>query len=237
MKLAFKFCFVALTLSSATTHALTLDYRHEYKADSKSQANRLKLSHTNESGMFFGVEGKMAESTEATGSDGFKEGNGSWSGSGSSEWEIGQNIKVTDKLVLAPAVNLDVGDTFVGYRVQLKGIYSITDNWLTTLRWRGGIQKDEANNVADKNYNQFNWEAGYKNEKFSIIGDYEYKFTNYNDYKGDHDNWLYNVAVAVPVNKQWVPYGEVGYVPRANEDRTEDEMEIRYRLGVRYTFL
>ena len=235
MKLVFKVSLVALALSSATAHAVTLDYRHEYKADTKSQANRLKLSHTNESGMFFGVEGKMAESTAATGSDGFKEGNGNWSGSGS-EWEMGQNFKVTDKLVLAPAVNLDVGDTFIGYRVQLKGIYSITDNWVTTLRWRGGIQKDEAANVADKNYNQFNWEVGYKHEKFSITGDYEYKFTNYNDYKGDHDTWLYNVTVAIPVNKQWVPYGELGYVPRANADRTEDEMEMRYRLGIKYNF-
>ncbi|MNE49615.1 outer membrane porin L [compost metagenome] len=119
----------------------------------------------------------------------------------------------------------------------MKGIYSITDNWLTTLRWRGGIQKDEADNVADKNYNQFNWEVGYRHEKFSITGDYEYKFTNYNDYKGDHDNWLYNVAVAVPINKKWVPYGEIGYVPRSNQDRTEDEMEKRYRLGIRYNFL
>ena len=234
MHASFKLGLIALTLASASVHAVTLDYRHEYKADSKAQANRLKLSHTNESGMFFGVEGKMAEGT-TTQADGFKEGNGNWSGSGS-EWEIGQNFKVTDKLTLAPAVNLDIGDTFVGYRAQLKGIYSLTDNWFTTLRWRGGIQKDENPSAADKNYNQFNWEVGYKNEHFSITGDYEYKFTNYNDYQGDHDTWLYNVVIAVPASKQWVPYGEIGYVPRSHSDRTQDEMEMRYRMGIKYNF-
>ncbi|MCY9838151.1 oligogalacturonate-specific porin KdgM family protein [Aeromonas media] len=233
MHVSFKLGLIALALTATSAQALTLDYRHEFKADSEKQANRLKLGHTTESGLFVGVEGKMTEG-ESVRDDGFKTGNGNWSGSGS-EWELGQNFTVTDKLIVAPAVNIDVGDTFVGYRIQLKGIYSITDNWVTTLRWRGGIQKDEDSNNQNKNYNQINWEFGYKNENFSIIGDYEYKFTNYDDYKGKHNNWLYNVVITVPVNNQWVPYGEIGYVPRYHSsDDSQDEMEMRYRIGIKY---
>lgn len=234
MKLAVKLSVVALTLASAGAQALTLDYRHEYKADSETQANRLKLSHATEDGLFFSVEGKMAEGSDIQ-ADGFKDGNGNWSGSGS-EWEVGKKFQVTDKLALAPAINLDVGDSYIGYRVQVKSFYTITDNWFTTLRWRGGIQKDEKPTAADKNYNQLNWELGYKGEGFTITGDYEYKFTNYEDYKGDHSNWLYNVVVAVPINKQWVPYTEIGYVPRYNSEHDNDEMEMRYRLGIKYNF-
>lgn len=235
MKFSFKLGLVALALTSAAAQAVTLDYRFEYKADSKTSVHRYKIGHTFESGLFTGVEGKIAEKSEVA-SDGFKEGTGDRSGNGS-EWEMGYKYRVTDKLVLAPGVNIDIGDSYVGYRVEVKSFYSITDNWVTTLRWRGGIQVDEVDGVADKNYNQINWELGYKNEHFSITGDYEYKFTNYDDYKGEHNNWLYNVNISVPINKQWVPYGEIGYVPRYHStDDSQDEMEMRYRFGIKYNF-
>lgn len=234
MSLVKKTSLLVFTLASTGVNALTLDYRHEFKADSEVQSNRLKLAHTTEEGFFFEVEGTMAEGQDAN-ADGFNSGNGNWSGNGS-EWEMGKAFQVTDKIVLSPAVNLDVGDSAIGYRVQLKSIYTITENWFTTLRWRGGIEKNESSDVNDKNYNQINWEVGYKNNVFSITGDYEYRFTNYEDYKGDHNYSLYNVTVAVPINMQWVPYTEIGYVPRYNSDHTQDEMEMRYRLGIKYNF-
>lgn len=234
MTRAFKLSCIALILSSASAQALTLDYRHEYKQDSKTQANRLKLSHTAPNGVFASVEGKMEESTKVQ-SDGFKEGNGSFSGSGS-EWELGKNYVINDQLTLAPALNLDNGDKFVGYRAQIKAIYKLNENWVTTLRWRGGIQNDEDPNVANKNYNQFNWELGYANSAFSIMGDVERRFTNYDDYEGDNGYWLFNVTAAMPINKQWTPYTEVGYVPRYNTVDEDDEMEFRYRLGIKYNF-
>lgn len=234
MIFAKKISIVTFILVSTGANALTLDYRHEFKAESEVQSNRLKLAHATESGFFVEVEGTMAEGQDVN-TDGFSSGNGNWSGNGS-EWEMGQNFWVTDKLVLAPAVNLDVGDSAIGYRVQLKSIYTINNNWFTTLRWRGGIEKNDNPVVNNKNYNQVNWELGYRNDIFSITGDYEYRFTNYEDYKGDHNYSLYNVTVAVPVNKQWVPYTEIGYVPRSNVDRTQDEMEIRYRFGIKYNF-
>lgn len=235
MNVAIKTSLVALALASTGVNALTLNFRHEFKPDSEAQSQRLKIYHTTESGFFASVEGKITEGSDS-GADGFKTGNGQWSGNGS-EWEVGQNFRINDKLVLAPAVNLEAGDNFIGYRVQLKSIYSINNNWFTSLRWRGGIEKNEQPDVNDKNYNQFNWEVGYKNEMFNIMGDYEYRFTNYEDYKGKHSNWLYNVTIGVPINNQWEPYTEIGYVPRTNTiDRAEDEMEMRYRIGIKYNF-
>ncbi|QRG80732.1 oligogalacturonate-specific porin KdgM family protein [Citrobacter sp. R56] len=230
----FKLSTLSIIILSFSAGAVTLDYRHEYKADSKTNADRLKLSHTTKDGYFASVEGKQAESTKVT-SDGFKEGNGGYSGNGS-EWEFGRNFKITDKLTLAPALNLDNGDTFVGYRAQIKAIYKITDSWVTTFRWRPGIQVDEKSSVDNKNYNQFNWEFGYVSDKFTVTGDYEYRFTNYEDYKGDHNYWLYNVVATLPLNKNWTPYTEIGVVPRYNTNHEKDEMEMRYRLGIKYNF-
>ncbi|WET42261.1 oligogalacturonate-specific porin KdgM family protein [Citrobacter enshiensis] len=164
----FKLSTLPIIILSFSAGAVTLDYRHEYKADSKTNADRLKLSHTTQNGYFASVEGKQAESTKVM-SDGFKEGNGGYSGNGS-EWEFGRNFKITDKLTLAPALNLDNGDTFVGYRAQIKAIYKITDSWVTTFRWRPGIQVDEKSSVDNKNYNQFNWEFGYVSDKFTVTG-------------------------------------------------------------------
>lgn len=234
MKTIVKLSLVSFLFAPFALQAVTLDYRHEYKADSKSNADRLKLSHTTEEGYFFSVEGKMAESTKSM-SDGFKEGGGHYSGNGS-EWEMARNFRVTDQLTLAPGINLDVGDTFVGYRAQIKAIYKLSDDWVTTLRWRPGIQVDENPSVPNKNYNQFNWEFGYTGNKFTIMGDFEYRVTNYDDYKGEHNYWLYNIVASVPLNKQWTPYSELGLVPRYNTDHDKDDMEMRYRLGLRYNF-
>lgn len=237
----FKLSVITLIMASGAVHAMTLDYRTEYKAGSETMAQRLKLSHTLDNGIFFGVEGKMAEGSDVDSQTGLKTGNSQWSGSGS-EWELGKNFKINNKLTIAPAVNLDVQDAAIGYRGQVKFIYSINENWLTTFRWRAGIQKAEKPDVQDKNYNQFNWEFGYKSSDVSVVGDLEYRGTNYADYKGDHDYWLYNVVIAVPVTKNWVPYGEIGYIPRYNDQTTfspahsNDEMEMRYRIGIKYNF-
>lgn len=234
MKILFKLNALSILIISFSSGAVTLDYRHEYKADSQTNADRLKISHTTETGYFASVEGKLAESTVAL-SDGFKEGNGHYSGNGS-EWEFGRNYKITDSLTLAPAVNLDIGDTYVGYRVQLKAIYKISDAWLTTFRWRPGIEVNEQSGVDDKNYNQFNWEFGYTGEKINVIGDLEYRTTNYDDYNGNHHYWLYNVVASYKIDKNWTPYTEVGYIPRYNVNHENDDMEMRYRFGIKYNF-
>ncbi|ADO47775.1 Oligogalacturonate-specific porin [[Enterobacter] lignolyticus] len=230
----FKISTLSFCLFSFSVGAVSLDYRHEYKSDSKTNADRLKISHTSESGYFASVEGKLAEGT-TTQSDGFKESNGHYSGSGS-EWEFGRNYKITDDLTLAPAVNLDIGDTYVGYRAQIKAIYKISDTWMTTFRWRPGIEVSEQSGTDNKNYNQFNWEFGYTGEQISVIGDLEYRTTNYEDYNGHNYYWLYNIVASYKIDKNWTPYTEIGYVPRYNADHESDAMEMRYRLGVKYNF-
>lgn len=230
----FKLSMVAAFLIPFSSGAVTLDYRHEYKADSQTNADRLKIGHTTDTGYFASVEGKLAEGT-ITQSDGFKEGNGHYSGNGS-EWEFGRNFKLSDDFTLAPAVNFDVGDTYVGYRVQVKAIYKISDSWLTTFRWRPGVQISEDSSVDNKRYHQFNWEFGYTGEKWRVIGDLEYRITDYDDYKGEHNYLLYNVVASYQLDKNWTPYTEIGYVPRYNVNHDDDDMEMRYRLGVKYTF-
>lgn len=234
MKSGLKISAAALLLTSLSSAAVSIDYRHEYKADTKSNADRLKLSHTTASGYFASVEGKIAESTNRK-EDGFQEGNGRYSGNGS-EWELGKNFKITDKLILAPALNLDNGDTAIGYRAQIKAIYRFLPEWVTTFRWRPGMQVNQSDTVENRYYNQFNWELGYKGSDFSITGDFEYRFTNYEDYNGNHNYWLYNVVAALPIDKNWTPYTEIGLVPRYNADHDEDEHEMRYRVGIKYTF-
>ncbi|PBI80442.1 hypothetical protein A9993_12195 [Rahnella victoriana] len=228
------FSALALLVISTSASAVTLDYRHEYKADSKTNADRLKMSHTTDGGYYASVEGRFAEGSERQ-NDGFSTGSGHFSGSGS-EWEFGKSFQITDKLILAPGVNLDMGDDYVGYRLQIKAIYSITENWMTTFRWRPGVDVSENPNEDNRNYNQFNWEFGYVSEKFSVVSDYEYRFTNYDDYQGDHNYWLYNIVASMPIDKHWTPYTEIGVVPRYNINPSQDDMEMRYRLGIQYNF-
>ncbi|OAT18033.1 N-acetylneuraminic acid outer membrane channel protein [Buttiauxella gaviniae ATCC 51604] len=234
MKSLFKLSACATLLISVSSNAVTLDYRHEYKPESGTNADRIKIGHTTQDGYFASVEGRVSEKTE-TDSEGFKNGIEKYSGSGS-EFEFGKNFIINEKLTLAPAINLDVGDSYIAYRAQIKANYQINDNWLTTLRWRPGIEVNENQSVKNKNYNQFNWEFGYANDQFSIIGDLEYRLTNYDDYEGDHNYWLYNVVASYNIDKHWKPYTEIGYVPRYNEDHEKDEMEVRYRMGIKYTF-
>ncbi len=234
MKSLFKLSAFATLLISVSSNAVTLDYRHEFKPESGTNADRIKIGHTTQDGYFASVEGRVSEKTE-TDSEGFKNGIEKYSGSGS-EFEFGKNFTINEQFTLAPAINLDVGDSYIAYRAQIKAIYQINDNWLTTLRWRPGIEVNENQSVKNKNYNQFNWEFGYANDQFSIIGDLEYRLTNYDDYEGDHNYWLYNVVASYNIDKHWKPYTEIGYVPRYNEDHEKDEMEVRYRMGIKYTF-
>lgn len=235
MKLTLKTSLVMLALSPALSHAVTLDFRHELKADSNINAERVKISHAAESGWFGSIEAKVSEGTE-TKDNGYKTGNGHFSGNGS-EFELGKKVGTSENTVFEPSVNIAMGDDFIDYRVNLKLTYNLSDNWWTAARWRPGIKVSEKPDVNNQNYNQFNWFHGYKNETFSIYGDLEYRFTNFAEYKGEHSSWLYNVVAAMPINKQWVPYTEIGYVPRYHAtDDAKDEMEMRYRVGIRYIF-
>jgi len=234
MKYFFKASCVAVLLVPVISSAVSLDFRHEYKAESKSNADRVKISHTTETGYFFSIEGRSSESTDPT-SDGFREGNGDLSGNGS-EWEAGRNFKSNDSLTISPGMNIDAGDTAMQYRPFVKATYKITSNWITSFRYRPGVNVPEDSNLSNKYFNQFNWVFGYKNSDFSIMGDYEYRLTNYDDYKGNHNYWLYNVTIGLPIDQHWTPYTEIGIVPQYNEEHEQDSREMRYRLGIRYSF-
>ena len=71
MKSLFKLSAFATLLISVSSNAVTLDYRHEYKPESGTNADRIKIGHTTQDGYFASVEGRVSEKTE-TDSEGFK---------------------------------------------------------------------------------------------------------------------------------------------------------------------
>lgn len=227
-------------LGVGSLNAATLDYRHEYLDDTEQHADRVRISHRFDNKIGFALEGKWG-SKSTTGESNLFENNHSKG----HELEVNYSQKINDKFTLAPAAIVDSGHDSTTYKFQIKGVYFLSDSLYTAARYRYGIQNYTSSGRDDRHFHQGNFNLGYVFNWGSLEYDFEYQDTDYASLRGNENNYLHNLVVQVPINKTWVPYAELGYVPYRNEEKGgyidgankyNNDFQLRYRLGIKYNF-
>lgn len=236
-----KLALIIPVVASSAVQSMTLNYRHEYLDDTEQHADRIRISHRLENKVGFALEGKWG-SKSVTGESNIYENNYSKG----HEFELNYSYKVNDKFTLAPAAIIDSSSNATTYKFQVKGIYALTDSLYTAARYRYGVQNYTSSVSDDRHFHQGNFNLGYRLSWGTVEYDFEYKDTDYADFRGKNNTYLHNLVIQAPINKSWTPFAEIGYVPYRNADiggyvgsdgsTYNNDFQIRYRVGIKYDF-
>ncbi|WP_162473640.1 oligogalacturonate-specific porin KdgM family protein [Serratia microhaemolytica] len=242
MKFSRVFTLLSLcsVLVSGTLQATTIDYRHEYLADTEQHADRVRISHRFANQLGFALEAKWGSKSSSGDSRLFE--NNYAKGH---EFELSYSYKFDDRLTLTPALVMESASEAATYKSQVKAIYLLTERLYTGARYRYGIQNYTSAARDNRHYHQGNVYLGYKFGWANLEYDFEYKDTDYPSLRGKQRTYLHNLVMQIPVNKEWVPYAELGYLPYRNDakggytngsTKYDNDFQLRYRVGVKYNF-
>lgn len=218
--------------------AATIDYRHEYTARSKEQKDRIRVSHRFDNNISFALEGKWVSKKAAGHSKAHAYSNNV---SGGQEFELAYLYKINDQLSLSPAIVIESNSSSTTYKPQIKAEYKVTPQFTFSARYRYGDKVNDRSNAShpdDQHFHQGNFVFAYKFDSFNVSYDFEVKkLIDYKGWKDKKRDYAHNIVVQVPIDKNWVPFAELGYVTyhAPGTDRKED-WQVRYRAGVKYNF-
>lgn len=224
-----------LTTTAVNVNAASVDIRHEYKHDTESNGNRIKIGGSTKSDLgthYYSVEMKFNGRTGTYGFDDLERGDS----------EVVYEFKhyVTDKFYVQPGMPITMGEERVTYKPQLRIGYDFDSGITTKLRYRHEFrdftsskengdtwQKSKVTANLDYTWNnmiQFGFEANYEK---AHEGD------NWLLYDGKTWNYDYNLKIGYKNESNWRPYVEFGNV---SESSKTDDRQLRSRVGLTYSF-
>lgn len=233
-----KLAITAVTASilSVNSYAASIDFRHEYKSDTKQHASRVKMGTTFENNFmvdvevkFKGAEGKFMKDLQNNGS------------------EIGLNYRynINNEWALQPGMPIEFGlpsDDYEGnvtYKPQLRLTYKpeAVDGLSVSGRYRLDVKpgQSDVNGVDRKYRNRYTFNLGYSIEKLSLgleMNYYQSHDDSYILYDNKNTNYENNLTASYKIG-DWTPWLEFGDVNVASDS---DKRELRSRVGLRYSF-
>lgn len=222
---------IASVLLASPCYALAytkvkLDYRHEYKDESKQRADRLKTFITTDSVLF------EIEARATSGSAWMKD-------QTISTYDIGifYPFRLNENLVVIPGLDYIIATSNQQYVPSLRLNYKTDNGIRLATRYKQVINEKAAPTQDDQSHIQrVDFWLGYGNPTWDI--QYQVSFGKelnnsqmLQDNK-DTDYWQ-NIRLRYQSNENWKPYIELGDVKVSS---TTDERQIRYRVGIQYAF-
>lgn len=227
---------MATSVLSVNAYASSIDFRHEYKSDTKQHASRVKMATTFENNFmvdvelkFKGAEGKFMEDLQNNGS------------------ELGLNYRynINDEWAIQPGMPIEFGlpsDDYEGnitYKPQLRLTYKpqAVDGLSLSGRYRLDIKPGQRDvQGADRKYrDRYTFNLGYSIDKLNLgleMNYYKAHSDTYIMYDGKDSNYENNLTASYKMGN-WTPWAEFGDV---SVDSLSDDRELRSRVGIRYSF-
>lgn len=215
---------------TTSVYATSLDFRHEYKSDTKQHSSRVKMGHTFDNNLSFdlevkfkGADGKFMEDLQSNGT------------------EIGINYKyqINDEWALIPGMPIEFGNSGDTYKPQLRLAYTpkALEGLSISGRYRLDIKPGESNtDSGDKRYrHRYTANLGYNYGLWSFGAETNYYYADSSDYllfNNKRSNYEHNLTVHYSMGA-WSPWVEFGDVSIASDS---GDRELRSRIGIRYRF-
>lgn len=234
---------ISATIFAGAASAATIDYRHEWRVESKKQANRVKLSTgfkinrkltTN-----VGVEMKFA-SNDAT--NAFDE-----VVLTETELDLGLSYKLNKNLQIRPGMPIAMTDEKTTLKPQVRVVYRANNGITTGLRYRhefanyieGEGDTNQETGLSDQHpqKSKVTLTGSYKiralpNLKLSYEANYIKSWNNVNLF--DENDWEYDAGVIVGYQfGNWQPYTEFWTI---DKDSKASNRELKWRAGMTYKF-
>lgn len=208
--------------------AVTLDYRHEFTDDDKTNKDRFLITHRFDNGFGFGLEAmwKNGGNHESKPFNNMVD--------SGTESTVSYQYKITDNLNVQPNFVMQSGNTHTGYKPGLYASYKLTDNMAVALRYRWEYIRYTGPTVEDDKVNRADLWLSYKLDKWFFEYNYFYIHSSsrlrYDNKKGDYEH---SVKLQYNIDKNWGPY-----VAILNKSVRSDskERQTGFRVGFQYKF-
>ncbi|GLS91556.1 membrane protein [Psychromonas marina] len=243
MKLQHKIALaISASLISGAAFATQIDYRHEWKAESKTQANRIKLG----SGFKINDDWKTNVGVEMKFQSDDAERSFSDLKLTETELDLGATYKINKNWELKPGMPIAMTSVRTVIKPQLRVVYKADMGLTTALRYRYEVANyidGEGKTGLDDVYSERTTQSkvtltgAYKFEDLpNLKASYEANYwKSHNDLK-TFDNGNDNYDLGLKVGYQlgdWQPYGEIW---DSSVSSSHDQRQLKYRLGIKYKF-
>lgn len=234
---------IASTLIASTGYALandyktTIEYRHEYKDGSKKHSDRVKAFIDTGNNLGFELDARYNN-------DGQDEAFNSMTMNGS-ELSIFYYNKLSDNIVGVFGGSLDYNPMGLVYVPYARLNYSFDNGFRIQGRYKWKLWDYSQVGTDNQSYHSKIQQAdgwlGYKTGNW----DFQYEFNYWKEmednaqplYNNKSTNYLQNVRLMYSINTKdgtkWRPFIEIGDV---SQNSFTDERQIRYRVGIKYTW-
>lgn len=213
-----------LLLVAGSTAAASLDFRQEYKHDSKSYASRIKIG-AGVGNYYFGVEamqkGNPFDDWEAKGN----------------EFDVGYKHKVDEHWTIIPGMPLTFFPGHVTIKPQVRVQYKFDSGLTAKLRYRHEFRRftdDQDKDVEQKSKLTANLNYTYNYLQLGLESNFEKGLDDQVYFDNGDTNWdlIFHIGYK---GKDWNlrPYAEFGNVSVSS---TSDDRQLRSRVGLTYSF-
>ncbi|TEW53134.1 N-acetylneuraminic acid outer membrane channel protein NanC [Psychromonas sp. RZ22] len=215
---------------SANLFASSVDFRHEYKHETKQQASRIKMGTSFENNFAVSLELKFKS---ADNTDFMKDlvNNGS-------ELGLGYKWKINDEWALQPGMPIEFGQSSTTYKPQLRLIYkpAMIDGFSVSGRYRLDIKPTQTKpSVNNKYRDRYTVNFGYNIQNVVLgleLNYYKAHSDTYVLYDNKNTNYENNFTAGYKMGS-WKPWIELGDVSVSSKSA---DRELRSRVGLSYSF-
>lgn len=230
MKLSKRITFsvLAMLVSGNLMAAESLiDLRHDYFDDGKVNKDRIYFSHRFDNQFGFSVEARYKSSGEDA-DEPFNEldNNGS-------EVTVSYRYVINPQFYLIPAFNIDSNSGYTIYKPNLLLGSSLGNGFYLNLRYRYDYTVQDNEALNNKETGRYDAWFGYKVGAWKFEYNYVYFHANTEIYNNSHSDYEHDFKIAYSIDKNWVPYIEVGNV---SVNKIQDDRQTRFRVGFQYLF-
>ena len=235
---------ITASLAAGTVAAdPAIDFRHEWKADSKAEASRVKLGHNYSINDDWkgnvGIEMKFAseDATDTFNNVKLTE----------TELDWGYTYKVNKNWELKPGMPIAMTDRKTTFKPQIRAVYKADMGLTTALRVRYEIANysdatDGDTNMDGETINKANktkltLTGAYKIQslpdlKLSYEANYWKSHDDVAQFDNDDDNYDLGIKAGYRIGN-WQPYGEIW---NTSVSSSSDDRQAKLRAGVKYYF-
>ncbi len=223
---------------SAWADSASINYRHQYLDDDRMHSDRVKLSYRMENG--WGFEGELKYRTAGDRKD------VAFDNTVSSGHELTTSYQYKPNAVSTwqPAIQLDSNENGTTYKFGMRYTHRLSDQFYVAARYRFDALKlnrdridEEVPDRGSDNRNTQRYEGWLGYTPAGRLS-YEYQYihfkTDYIRYDNKKSDYEQNLVVKYKWDKSWAPFFEIGDI---KVSATEDDRQLRWRIGVQYNFM
>lgn len=223
---------------SALADSASINYRHQYLEDDRMHADRVKLAYRMDNGL--GFEGELKYRTAGDRKDVAFDN----TVANGHELTTSYQYKYSAVSTWQPAVQLDSNENGTTYKFGLKYTRKLNDSFYVSARYRFDALKLNRDRINDdvpdrgsdnRNTHRYEGWIGYTpGGKLSYEYQYIHFDTDYIRYDNKKSDYEQNLNVKYKLDKSWAPFVEIGDI---KVSATDDDRQLRFRVGVQYNFM